>query len=52
MSEKQIFQVRFYYKEQKPVGVLYFTEKTHAEEAMEANDAVMLYSSKQEWFDK
>lgn len=46
ISEDQIFQVRFYYKEQQPVGVLYFTEETYAEEAMKANDAVILYSFK------
>lgn len=48
ISEDQIFQVRFYYEEQQPVGVLYFTEKTHAEEAMEANHATILYSSEKE----
>lgn len=46
VSEDQIFQVRFYYKEKQPVGLLYFTEEAYAEEAMEANDAVMLYSFK------
>ena len=42
VAEGVIFQVRFYYKELEPVGVLYFTDPKHAETAMEANGAVQL----------
>lgn len=39
-----IFQVRFYYKDDVPVGVLFFTEQEYATGAMKANKAALLYS--------
>ena len=44
VSEGVIFQVRFYYKETTPVGVLFFTEEETAKEAMDTNNAVRLYT--------
>lgn len=43
VAENIIFQVRFYYKEDKPVGILFFTDQTDAKAAMEANNATCLY---------
>lgn len=44
VSEDVIFQVRFYYKETTPVGVLFFTDEETAKEAMDTNNAVRLYT--------
>lgn len=43
VAENVIFQVRFYYQEVTPVGVLFFSNAEYAKEAMEVNDAVLLY---------
>jgi len=45
LGENEIFQVRFYYEEAEPVGILYFKDAGCAKEAMEANNATLLYSS-------
>ena len=40
VSEQDIFQVRFYYQDMEPVGVLYFTDAEFAQAAMDTNHAV------------
>ena len=42
-AEDCIFQVRFYYQDIQPVGVLYFTDAQTAQQAMERNSARILY---------
>ncbi len=44
VAEDVIFQVRFYYKETEPVGILYFMNAKYAAKAMEKNGAVRLYA--------
>lgn len=44
VGDNDIFQVRFYYQDTEPVGVLYFTNADYAKEAMDTNNAVLLYS--------
>lgn len=44
VGDNDIFQVRFYYQDTEPVGVLYFTNAAYAKEAMDTNNAVLLYS--------
>ena len=44
VEENKIFHVRFYYQDLKPVGILYFPSADYAKEAMEINNAVLLYA--------
>lgn len=43
VDDSTIFQVRFYYKDSNPVGVLYFPSQKDAKSVMEKNDAIKLY---------